>query len=304
MTLQEFLSHQFPYATWYREVVGGAYPWQYAVSRDKGGVIRGVLPFQVKKRWGLDVITPPPHSPRLGPYLSYPKDCISFRQRQTYQYKVLTELAEKLPKVAYAKIHWPYDLTFGLPWQQLGWQQTVRYSYTIDLSSTLETIHSQFKGSLRNKIRKAERQLEVVESSDYQTVFRLCQLDFAHRKVPSQIGEQLFTQLDTAATQAQARKIWLAQDDQGRTHAAIWVLFDEAWAYNLFLGSDPQLRSSGATTLLLWTAIQWAKQAGLAQFDFEGSHLPGVEPFFRSFGGEARPYYQFTKSKSWLRPFL
>lgn len=304
MTPQEFLPDCFPYATWYRTAVGGVYPWHYAASKDKGGELRGVLPYQLKKRWGMTVITPPPFSPRLGPYLVYPKDCISLRQRQSYQYKVLTELAENLPDVAYAKIHWPYELTFGLPWQNLGWQQNVRYSYVIDLQQSSDNIYSQFKSSLRNKIRKAERQLEIRQSTGYRAVLRLNQLDFEHRGVEPQFTEKLMTKLDTAADKAQARKIWLAEDEQKRVHAAIWILFDKDSAYNLFLGSDPELRSSGASTLLLWKAIQWAQERGLSHFDFEGSHLPGVEPFFRSFGGEARPYYQFTKVKKWLRPFL
>jgi CelD/BcsL family acetyltransferase involved in cellulose biosynthesis len=213
-------------------------------------------------------------------------------------------LAKDLPDVAYARIHWPYELSYGLPWQQLGWQQSVRYSYVLDLSLPRDTIFAQFKSSLRNKIRKAERQLQLMETTDYRPVFRLTQLDFQHRGVSPQVSEALFARLDAAAAFNGARKIWLVKDGQDRVQAAIWLLFDGHCAYNLFLGSDPHLRSSGASTLVLWQAIQWAKQQGLSSFDFEGSHLPGVEEFFRSFGGEARPYYQFTKVKGWLRPIL
>jgi hypothetical protein len=304
MTSEAFLPDQFPYALCYRMAVGGNRNWHYACSVDGEGVLRGVLPYQLKKRWGLSFLTPPPLSPRLGPYLVYPANCVTIRQRQDFQFKVLTDLANNLPDVAYARIHWPYELNYGLPWQQLGWQQSVRYSYVLDLSLPMETIFAHFKSSLRNKIRKAERLLRVVETTDYQPVFRLTQLDFQHRGVANQISESLMARLDAAAASASARKIWLAKDENDRVHAAIWLLFDGQCAYNLFLGSDPELRSSGASTLVLWQAIQWSKQQGLSHFDFEGSQLPGIEAFFRSFGGQAQPYYQFTKIKKWLRPLF
>lgn len=304
MNPREFLPDQFPYAAWYRAAVGASHAWHYASSVDKAGSLRAVLPYQVKNRWGLTIISPPPLSPRLGPWLRFPSDCVTIAQRQNYQWKVLTDLANALPNVAYARIHWPYELHYGLPWQQLGWQQSTRYSYVLDLSLSLDTIFSEFKSSLRNKIRKAERQLKVFETDDYQPVFQLSELDFQHRGVPSPIRETLLARLDAAAKLAGARKIWIAKDEQDRIQAAIWLLFDGQAAYNLVLGSDPQLRSSGAVPLLLWQAIQWAQQMGLKVFDFEGSHLPGVEAFFRSFGGLARPYHVFTKVQPWLRPLL
>lgn len=250
------------------------------------------------------MITPPPLSPRLGPHLIYPANVQTIRQRQDFEWKVLTDLANDLPAIAYARINWPYGLKNGLPWQQLGWQQTVRYSYMLDLSQAKETLFANFKSSLRNKIRKAEKQLTISSTEDYHPVLKLSQLDFAHRGDKSQLNEALIARLDTAAKGANARQIWLAQDVQGRIHGAIWLLHDSTAAYNLLLGTDPQLRSSGAAPLLLWHAIQWAQAAGLPTFDFEGSHLPGVEPFFRSFGGEAQPYYQFVKAAGWLQPLL
>ena len=51
-----------------------------------------------------------------------------------------------------------------------------------------------------------------------------------------------------------------------------------------------------AMSFLLWRGILLAKEKNLT-FDFEGSMVPGIAEFFRSFGSEASRYYQVEKVK-------
>ena len=60
-------------------------------------------------------------------------------------------------------------------------------------------------------------------------------------------------------------------------------------AYYLMGGGDPALRNSGATALVLWSAIQFAASVAPA-FDFEGSMLEPVERFVRAFGARPESY--------------
>ncbi len=290
---------QFPYQQWYLDAIAGESAWNYVKVEDKEQLLLGILPFQEKTRFGLKTITPPPLCPRLGPFLFPPRELKTPKQLQDFSWRVLTELALQLPTFAYARICWPYHLSYGRPWQVLGWEQRVRYSYVLPLSKGRKEIWNNFKPSLRNKIRKAEKSLTVIDSEDWLTVHELTKMSFIHRGVKEQITNILLESLDQAARQKRERKIWLAKDKEGRVHAGIWLIWDQATAYNLLLGSDPALRQSGAAPLLLWHAIRWAREAGLEYFDFEGSHLPGVESFFRSFGATAWPYYEFEKGNKW-----
>ena len=87
----------------------------------------------------------------------------------------------------------------------------------------------------------------------------------------------------------------MAVDDEGRTHAALFTVFDSKTAYYLAGGGDPDLRDSGAMTLLLWDSIQHA--SGFAEvFDFEGSMIPEIERFFRGFGGDLISCMKVSKS--------
>ena len=64
-------------------------------------------------------------------------------------------------------------------------------------------------------------------------------------------------------------------------------------------GGDPKLRKSGATSLLLWEAIN-RQPLGVQVFDFEGSMIEPIERFFRAFGAVQTPYFEITHVKSKL----
>jgi hypothetical protein len=60
-------------------------------------------------------------------------------------------------------------------------------------------------------------------------------------------------------------------------------------------GNDPQLRHSGAVSLLRWEAIKFA--GGVSRcFDFEGSMLQPVERFIRAFGGRQVQFARLVRA--------
>ena len=112
-------------------------------------------------------------------------------------------------------------------------------------------------------------------------------------------SENLVENLDAACCERDCRKIWIAEDDRGRQHAGVYVVWDGNSAYYLMGGGDPELRNSGATSLCMWAAIRHA--ATVTQcFDFEGSMIEQVERFFRGFGAVQKPYFNIKKTPSKL----
>ena len=85
-----------------------------------------------------------------------------------------------------------------------------------------------------------------------------------------------------------------AQDEADRIHAVAYIVWDEHAAYYLLGGSDPDLRTSGAASLLMWEAIMRARRV-TDVFDFEGSMLKPVERFFRAFGARQTPYLNVSR---------
>src|SRR5262249_11872295 len=88
---------------------------------------------------------------------------------------------------------------------------------------------------------------------------------------------------------------YLLRDKAGAPMAADILIWDQRTAYSVLGGIRADLRKdSRVGTILLERMIRDAHGRGL-DFDFEGSALPGVERFMRSFGGELRPMARVVK---------
>jgi hypothetical protein len=94
-----------------------------------------------------------------------------------------------------------------------------------------------------------------------------------------------------------------AQDEAGRVHAVSYAVWDRNAAYYLIGGGDPALRTSGASSLLMWESIMRAR-AVTDVFDFEGSMLRPVERFFRAFGARQTPYLRVSRARPHARAAL
>jgi hypothetical protein len=290
------LPNVFPYQPFHLDVVcPEGLGWVHAT--DAGGHVLGVLPYRLHRRYGLPLMTPPPLSPQWGPLLFYPADEQTTRQRQDWEWDVLTDLARQLPRTVYARVAWPHNLTYGAPWQRLGWQQRVRYTYCIDLGQSPDTIYAGFRSHICKQIRKGAAQLAITDAADMAAFWELCQHTFRHRGVRQPFAEAFLRDFVAAWLSHGQGRFFSAHDAAGRVHAMLFLVWDADTAYYLLSFAHPVLRKSGAVPLLIWEAIQWAQAQGLTTFDFEGSALPGVEEFFRGFGAQAVGYGVFSRWK-------
>ena len=125
----------------------------------------------------------------------------------------------------------------------------------------------------------------------------LNEMTFQRQGLPLPYSWKFVSRLDRTCAEHNCRKMFFAEDAQGRLHAALYMVWDDHSAYYLMGGADPELRNSGATGLLMWEAIQFAATVTRV-FDFEGSMIEPIEHFFRSFGARQKPYFQVSKINS------
>jgi hypothetical protein len=209
----------------------------------------------------------------------------------------MTQLVEQLPHFAFFGQSFHYSITNWLPFYWQGFQQTTRYTYVIEDLTDLGAVWSQVRNNVRTDVRKAEKRLEVSSDLSLDTLLGLNEKTFSRQGRTRSYTREFVFRLDSACVQNHCRKMFFASDAQGRVHAAIYIVWDQNAAYYLLGGADPELRNSGATSLLLWEAIQFASTVTLT-FDFEGSMIESIERFFRAFGAKQKPYFLITKVNS------
>ncbi len=275
---------------WWLNAVAGN-QWEEIVLQ-KGGKIIARMPYILKKKWGLKLSLMPAFTQALGPWIQ-PLDG-KYATRLSRERKILKNLAKQLPVFDYFDQNFHYSITNWLPFYWQNFEQTTRYTYVIDDLSDPEKIWGGFKGNIRREIRKAQEKLTVVSDLGVSELWRMYLLTFERQNTTPQYSFASFKRLDNACKNNNARKLLFAVDDQERTHAALYVVWDANAAYYLIGGADPELRNSGASSLLMWETIKYVS-GKTEKFDFEGSMIESIERFFRGFGGHQKRYFRISK---------
>jgi lipid II:glycine glycyltransferase (peptidoglycan interpeptide bridge formation enzyme) len=173
----------------------------------------------------------------------------------------------------------------------------------LDDLSNLDAIWDGLDSKLRNTVRKAQTLGIEVRECKADTVFALSSKTFARQGLANPFSRDYLARLVDAALTNNSGVCLAAADKRGQVHAATLLVWDPKRTYYLAAGGDPDLRSGGAQSLLVWEAIQFASKRSAA-FDFEGSILEPIEHVFRQFGGKQVPYNCIMKFPLWLHTYL
>ena len=266
---------------------------------EKSGQIVASMPYFMHKRNGMVLITQPQETQTMGPWLR--KSEAKYTNWLSQEKDLLTELIDQLPYYDFFHQNWHHSNTNWLPFYWQGFNQSTLYTYRLPDLSDLEATWSGFRGNIRRDIRKASNRFKLKVRTDLSLgdFLKLNLQTFERQDLDLPYSVEFVKRLDSVCLNKGARKIFIAEDSQGRQHAGIYMIWDEQSAYYLMGGGDPELRTSGATSLCMWEAIKYAATV-TKSFDFEGSMIEPLERFFRGFGAIQTPYFSITKTPSRL----
>ena len=274
--------------------------WSEAtVERDGRTVAR--LPYVVRGRRGLRMLTQSTMTQTLGPWVE--RSEVDGGRALGQEHELLAELERKLPPaLAFSQQFSPAILN-ALPFAWAGYRIEVRYTYRLHGLRSTDELWNGLRGNVRREIRKARKRLDVVEDLGVDRFYHVLSKTYARQGLPAPRSLAELERLDEACARRRAGAILFARDDAGQVHAGVWVVWDRQSAYYMLAGADPDLRNSGASSLLVWEAIARAREHADA-FDFHGSMLQPIERFFRAFGARQTPYLSVTRMSPALRAGL
>jgi hypothetical protein len=284
---------------WYLDACTEGGTWDVVLAEEKGQIV-AALPFFYKQKALFQYVTMPPFVKWLGPYL-----LPAFRGQLPKEHELMQALIAQLPALAAFKQNFYPTVTNWLPFYWAKYRQTTFYTYRLHQLHDLARVEAGLGTGIRRDIRLARQQVRVVNDRPLDEFYRVNMLSFARQGLAPPYALAQFRRLDAALAMAGCRQLFFAMDEQGRTHAVAYLIWDATTAYFLLAGDDPALRASGAGVLLAWECICYASQVlGLDCFDFEGSMLPGVERIRVRFGAVQTPYFYVWKHHSPLFKLL
>ena len=278
--------------------------WEVLLARNKNGEIEGVMPFVIGSKFGLRYAVTPQLTQYTGLWI-VDKDGESVSERLSREKKLQNDIITQLEtkKIAFFDIKFPLSYTYWSPFYWAGYRQETHYTYRIENLKDKEQAFAGFDITKQNKIHKAEKAgitIDFEMSADELYDLQCAQLD--ERGSKDVLSRALMRSVVEASRSRGQGLIARAKDQEGNTHAAVFVPWDQHCAYDLVTAIHPRFRSSGASTLMIREAMKEVADKTQA-WDFEGSMIENVESSFRQFGGIPVPYYEIYK-KSKLIQFI
>jgi lipid II:glycine glycyltransferase (peptidoglycan interpeptide bridge formation enzyme) len=284
--------------SWWLDATCGMDDWDVAVVAN-GNRVQAALPFRLRRRFGFRILSQPPLTPFLGPWLRE----TNAKKAHTYsrQKELMTALIDRLPPYDHYVQNWSPTVTNWLPFHWRGFSQSTAYTYVLEGLADEDELWRRMKENIRTDIRKAENRHRIIVEIEapLHEFLTLNRLTFSRQGRQPSYSDDYVRRLDQACASRGCRQILIARDQDGRAHAGVYIVWDQTSAYYLMGGGDPDLRSSGATSLCLLHAIRLASRV-CPRFDFEGSMIEPVERFFRAFGAEQVPYFRVSRTQSRL----
>ncbi len=267
--------------------------WGEAVVERQGEVVAR-LPYVRKRKLGLTVLTQPPLTRFVGPWLRPSPG--KYSTQLGVECELMAELIKELP---------PHDVYRGsfapavmnwLPFYWAGFEATVRYTYRLNDLSDPDKLWAEVGGNVRGRVRRAQNRVEISTDVPLDDVLRINRMLFQRQGLCPPFEDALAHRLDDACRKHNARQIVAAVDAKGRVCSALYLVRDATTTYLLFGGTDPEFRSSGVNSFVVWEAIRRACEES-QQFDFLGSMMESVERVNRSFGARQTPYFFISRSR-------
>lgn len=245
--------------------------------------------FHLEKKLGFTFI----RNQHLIPYsgLIFSDNKIAIQQKQDF----VNEFMNQLPEADVFSIDLSTDVPLEIQFKNLI--TSTKITNIISLESKAQ-IFAGFQAALQRQIRKAEKNLHIVEIDDLDLFYALHQKTFEKQNQKAKIPIEVYETYWQTCKLMECGKLFFIKDDQQNTHAALWMVWDHTTAYYLAGGTDHTFYGSGAMSKLMWHAIETAIDKKLKYFDFEGSMLPSVNTFFRKFGPVEKKYLHLEKINS------
>ncbi|MEK9727560.1 MAG: methicillin resistance protein [Candidatus Margulisiibacteriota bacterium] len=282
---------------WWLDAVCIDGQWDVAIF-EKNNTVIASLPYYMKNKGPFKLITMPPLTQTMGPFITYPEGQ-KYAKKLAYEKEVMNVLIDQLPKVDYFCQNFHPSITNWLPFYWRGFSQTTRYTYIIDNINDHEQVYQNFTYAKKKNIKKSENMIHLRFDLDVNSFYENHKLTLGKQGQKIEYQFNLLNRIYENGQQNNGVKIISAHDNDNNIHAALLLVGNNTSAYDLISTIDPTFRNSGAASKLVLEGIKLFSK-DTQKFDFEGSMIENVENSFRQFGAIQTPYFQIKKVNSKL----
>jgi hypothetical protein len=213
--------------------VVGSDNWDVAAVESDNKIV-AAHPYVVSSRLGIATTSMPPLTKFMGPWTQPAAG--KYARRLSRRFDLLSQLQEQLPEFGHYMQNWHYQHDNWLPFYWHGYKQTTRYSYVIENIGDTQSVWDGFLEKVKTDIRKSENRFNLRIRDD---LIDLGNLTFERQGVKANFDRQVLHSIDQACAARNQRMILIAEDEEGRRHAGVYIVWDQDSAYYLLAVATP-----------------------------------------------------------------
>lgn len=262
-------------------------------------LVGGFVIYQTRMKLVKSWITPP-FAPHIALFF-IPAKSSNASKILSYNKWILRAVAEFISKQnpGFVKIELPPQIGDAQPFMWQGMDVTIKYTYQLDLSLGNEDLMQRIVPKARSKISAGRNSGLIIDrNADAESIIAILQSTFSKKAISTDFN--LVERIVNNLSGSNACFTSVVKGD-GQNLGAFVCVYDSRSAYYLLGGFADEAKSKYIGHIGIWDCIMQAKEKGLGIFDFEGSMIPGVEHFFRSFGGNQVSYLEIRGGNKMVR---
>ena len=270
---------------WEQSTVGKG--WDAVLWENAAGEIEAAMPYRIGRRLSLRAMLMPTHMFYHYIYIS-PKAQADIYERVS---RGLEDLCRKM-HIGWLRLQGWYPPSLLEALHAQGFASYERVTYRIEDIPAPEEVSALFSENKRRQLHKAaDLQLVQLDADTFYAFHKTCLKQ--QKKVIDYSAEWASALLPEAIRRGNGLLL-AAQDKEGTLAAALFLAWDDRYAYYLLPMYLPQKKNSGAVAWLTAQALGIAHDKGL-HFDFEGSMTPSIASSYQQFGGKPVTYHRIEK---------
>lgn len=166
-----------------------------------------------------------------------------------------------------------------------------RVNYTLGLNNTYTEIFKGYRKDRKDRLKKfLKRDCVIQTETDPKPIINLFR---THYKASEKLNNLDYLKLEKLCEQKSLQPIILGVYNSDEELISGTIFFkDQKRIYYLFSANNAEGNKIQANTAMLDDVIKQHAETNLV-LDFEGSMIPGIASFFKSFGSRLEPYYLF-----------
>lgn len=253
--------------SWYLDIVSDE--WSVLVMND----YTAVMPLPWKSKLGLHYISQPYFCQQIGIYCSYQID-----------HRTIKSFLASIPN-RFMSVRLNLNFTLGSK------KFAERTNYVLNLDQDYETIRTNYRKDRKKSLRKAEEgKIYYNDFDNRKELVRLYQETFKELDHPDKLYRTIENIIDFSLSKKMGfiRNIYF---NDVLISSGFFLVYGHK-IYYMFAASNDKGKGYGATTYLIDSVIKDHSNSEFI-FDFEGSSIPNIASFYKSFGSTKTKYYQY-----------